>query len=243
MIRTISILLILQTFLWSSAAQAIQDQGLSAVLTIIDSAIESYNAKPDAGTDVSEEALKVKQKTATDKVVNLSRTLGKLSYSRLQCGQAEVLAEFTQRVQQLPEDFRDPMRDAFQDGFEQGKKETPLLSEDECARLTQSRERGNKEVEAKVQGVQEEAPQEKKPEPKPVVVEDPKLKQLRIVELTGQLAYRSKFCGDKRVVTRDFNEVINKIPEEYQAEAKEAYWKGYKHGKRLNKGLTLDKCH
>ena len=34
--------------------------------------------------------------------------------------------------------------------FDSSKAETPLLSEDECKRLTQSRTRGDKQVEAKV---------------------------------------------------------------------------------------------
>lgn len=242
MIRTFSILLILHSFLLPTSAYALQDQGLSSVMSIIDRAIEEYNTKVEQTADTDEEQIKKNQQNATGTVVNLSRTLGKLSYSRLQCGQAEVLAEFTQRVQQLPQDFRDPMRDAFQEGFEQGKKETPLLSEDECARLTESRTRGDKEVEAKVEGAAE-TQQKAEPEPEPVEVEDPKLKQLRIAELSGQLAYRRKFCGDKKVVSRDFNEVIAQMPEEYQEEAKVSYWKGYKHGKRLNKGLTKDKCY
>ncbi len=242
MIRTISILLILQSFLIPTSAHALADQGLSSIMSIIDLAIVKINSQAEQSDNVDPEQLKKDQQAATGTVVNLSRTLGKLSYSRLQCGQAEVLAEFTKRVQQLPPDFRDPMRDAFQEGFEQGKKETPLLSEDECARLTESRSRGEKAADAKVDGVEEAKP-EPEPEPEPVVAEDPKFKQLRIAELSGQLAYRRKFCGDKKVVSRDFNEVIAQMPEEIQEEAKASYWKGYKHGKRLNKGLTKAKCH
>ena len=241
MMRTLSILLIFHAFLLPTSAHALQDQGLSSVMSIIDRAIEEFNSKVEQTADSDKEQIKKNQQTATGTVVNLSRTLGKLSYSRLQCGQAEVLAEFTQRVQQLPQDFRDPMRDAFQEGFEQGKKETPLLSEDECARLTESRTRGDKAVEEKVDAG-DDAQQKPEPEPEPVKIEDPKLKQMRIAELSGQLAYRRKFCGDNKVVSRDFNEVIAQMPEEYQEEAKVSYWKGYKHGKRLNKGLTRDKC-
>jgi predicted secreted protein len=241
MIRTISILLILQAFLIPTSAFALADQGLSSVMSIIDIAIEKINKQAEPDENADPEQVKKDQQAATATVVNLSRTLGKLSFSRLQCGQADVLAEFTKRVQQLPQDYRDPMRDAFQEGFEQGKKETPLLSEDECARLTESRTRGDKEVQAKVDGVDEAKP-EPEPEPEPVVAEDPKIKQMRIAELTGQLAYKRKFCGDKKVTTRDFNEVISQMPEEYQEEAKVSYWKGYKHGKRLNKGLTKAKC-
>jgi predicted secreted protein len=242
MIRTISILLILQSFLIPTSAHALADQGLSSIMSIIDLAIVKINSQAEQSDNADPEQVKKDQQAATGTVVNLSRTLGKLSYSRLQCGQAEVLAEFTKRVQQLPPDFRDPMRDAFQEGFEQGKKETPLLSEDECARLTESRSRGEKAADAKVDGVEEAKP-EPEPEPEPVVAEDPKFKQLRIAELSGQLAYRRKFCGDKKVVSRDFNEVIAQMPEEIQEEAKASYWKGYKHGKRLNKGLTKAKCH
>lgn len=241
MIRTISLVLIFQFFLIPATAYALADQGLSSVMSIIDLAIEKINNQSAPTENSDPEQIKKDQQTATGTVVNLSRTLGKLSYSRLQCGQADVLAEFTQRVQQLPQEFRDPMRDAFQEGFEQGKKEAPLLSEDECTRLTESRTRGDKAVEAKVDGVEEAKP-EPEPEPEPVVAEDPKLKQMRIAELTGQLAYKRKFCGDKKVTNRDFNEVIAQMPEEYQEEAKVSYWKGYKHGKRMNKGLTRDKC-
>ncbi len=242
MIRSVSILLILQFFLIPTSAHALADQGLSSIMSIIDLAIEKINNQSSQNENADPEQVKKDQQAASGTIVNLSRTLGKLSYSRLQCGQAEVLAEFTQRVQQLPQDFRDPLRDAFQEGFEQGKKETPLLSEDECARLTESRSRGNKEVDAKVDGVEQAKP-EAAPEPEPVVAQDPKLKQLRIAELSGQLAYRRKFCGNNKVISRDFNEVISQMPEEYQEEAKVSYWKGYKHGKRLNKGLTQAKCY
>ncbi len=242
MIRTISILLILQSFLIPTSAYALADQGLSSIMSIIDLAIEKINSQAVPNENADPEQVKKDQQAATGTIVNLSRTLGKLSYSRLQCGQAEVLAEFTQRVQQLPQDFRDPMRDAFQEGFEQGKKETPLLSEDECARLTKSRSRGSKEVDAKVDSVEQAKP-ESAPEPEPVMAEDPKLKQLRIAELSGQLAYRRKFCGDKQVISRDFNEVISQMPKEIQEEAKASYWKGYKHGRRLNKGLTQAQCY
>jgi predicted secreted protein len=153
-----------------------------------------------------------------------------------------VLAEFTQRVQKMPDSFRDPMRDAFQAGFDQGKKDTPLLSDDECKRLTESRLRAETPVDEAAGEEKNAEPeqQEKVAEPKPE--EDPKLKHLRIAELSGQLAYKRKYCGDGKVVTRDFNEVIGNMPQEYQEEAKQAYWKGYKHGKRLNKGLTREGC-
>jgi predicted secreted protein len=208
------------------------------VLSIIDRAIEEFQTKSgESGADQEQVS-----QAATTTVVNLSRTLGKLSYSRLQCGQAEVLAEFTQRVQKLPQDFRDPMRDAFQEGFDQSKTETPLLSEDECARLTQSRSRGDTKAEVQVKDEDKPAAQQEVVEEEPEEVEDPIMRHLRIAELSGQLAYKRKFCGDKRVVNRDFNEVIGNMPEEFQEEAKKAYWKGYQHGKRLNKGLTQARC-
>jgi hypothetical protein len=44
------------------------------------------------------------------------------------------------------------------------------------------------------------------------------------------------------VFNRDYNEFLETIPEDYREEAKNAYWKGYKHGKRLNKNFTRDRC-
>lgn len=137
--------------------------------------------------------------------------------------------------------MRDPMRDAFQKGFDKSKDETPLLSADECERLTQSRNLGEKKLEANVK--EEPAEKVKEVEKKPELVTDPKLKHLRVAELSGQLAYKRKFCGDKQVVTRDFNEVIKSMPPEFQEEAKISYWKGYKHGKRLNENLTQGQCY
>jgi predicted secreted protein len=240
MIRKLSILLILQAFVFSMPAYSLEDQGLSSVMSIIDRAIEEY-AAVEAPAEGQESPAR---QSASTTIVNLSRTLGKLSYSRLQCGEADVLAEFTQRVQQMPEDYRDPMRDAFQQGFDQSKQETPLLSEDECARLTQSRTRGNREVETRVKEEENQKNKsQKEPEPEPVETEDPSLRHQRIAELSGQLAYRKKFCGDKNVVNRDFNELIGSMPAEYREQAKSTYWKGYKRGKRLNQGLTKDRCN
>jgi len=239
--RIVSTLLIFQLFLLPGSVMALQDQGLNSIMSIIDKAVDAFTVKTDdeQGTD---EDIEEKAKSASSTIVNLSRTLGKLSYSRLQCGQADVLAEFTQRVQKMPQEYRNSMRDAFQQGFDKSKSETALLSEDECERLTQSRNLGEKEEEeeAGVEVEKADKVEEVAKEPEPVV--DPKLKHLRIAELSGQLAFKRKFCGDNKVVTRDFNEVIGKIPEEFQAEAKEFYWKGYKHGKRLNKSLTKEKC-
>ena len=76
----------------------------------------------------------------------------------------------------------------------------------------------------------------------PKEVEDPKLRHLRIAELSGQLSWRRRFCGDEKVHTRDFSEVINRMPEEYQAEARDAYWKGYRHGKFINKNFKKSSC-
>jgi len=221
---------------------AMQDQGLNSIMSIIDKAVDSFNDELKNQEGTEDEKIEA-GKAASSTVVNLSRTLGKLSYSRLQCGEADVLAEFTQRVQKMPVDFRDVMRDGFQQGFDQSKSETPLLSDDECKRLTQSRTVGDKKVEANVK--EEEAKTKKKikkVEEKPKVAIDPKLKDMRIAELSGQLAYKRKFCGDKKVVNRDFNQVISAMPEVYQAEAKKAYWKGFQHGKRLNKGLRKSSC-
>ena len=222
---------------------AMQDQGLNSIMSIIDKAVGAFNTKiATLKEQKSDEETVAKESAGTSStIVSLAQTLGKLSYSRLQCGEADVLAEFTQRVQQMPENMRDPMRDAFQKGFDKSKAETPLLSADECERLTQSRNLGEKKLEANVK----EEPV-KKVEEKVVVVEpvvDPRLKHLRLAELSGQLAYKRKFCGDKKVVTRDFNEVISKMPKEFQDEAKKSYWKGYKHGKRLNASLSEAKCY
>lgn len=242
MTRITSILLITLCFSFSGPALALQDQGLKSIISIIDKAIDEYQGKLD-DTEAEPAQKETAVKAASSTIVNLSRTLGKLSYSRLQCGQADVLAEFTQRVQQLPEDIRDPMRDAFQQGFDQSRDETPLLSEDECDRLTQSRNLSDEETEAEGKDDEEEkAAEEKAVQKAPKPPEDPSLKHLRIAELSGQLAYKRKFCGDNQVITRDFNEVIAKMPETYQEQARQAYWKGYKHGKRMNKNLSQDNC-
>ncbi len=218
------------------AVSALEDQGLASIMSIIDKAMQQLDDKTQQEFSSEEERQQAWQVSA-DTVVNLSRTLGKLSYSRLQCGQAEVLVEFTQRVQQMPELFRDPMRDAFQQGFDQSRNETALLSEDECKRLTQSRNLAERAPRA---NVEQPDPQAEVSVQKPP--EDPNLKHLRIAELSGQLAYKKKFCGDEQVLTRDYNELIGSMPQEIQAEAKEAYWSGYKHGRRLNKNLKRQDC-
>ncbi|MDH3387101.1 MAG: hypothetical protein OEN02_04275 [Gammaproteobacteria bacterium] len=232
----------LLTLLPFGARAELQDQGLNSVMEIIDKAITELNQKaPEDGTEIDPAVLE----TATATIVNLSRTLGTLSYSRLQCGEAGVLAEFTQRVQQMPDESRNPMRDAFQEGFDKSKEETPLLSQDECERLTRSRQRSEAEPDANVAEDKTKARAAKQPAEEVVEElppEDPKFRHLRIAELTGQLAYRRKFCEDEKVFNRDYNEYLESIPEEYREDVKAAYWKGYKHGKRLNKNLTRDKC-
>lgn len=218
------------------------DQGLNSIMEIIDKAIVELNQQaPEDGSEIDPELLK----NATGTVVNLSRTLGTLSYSRLQCGEASVLAEFTQRVQQMPDESRDPMRDAFQEGFDKSKEDTPLLSQDECERLTRSRNRNETETEANVTEDATKPEAEVAPVEEEVVElppEDPKFRHLRIAELSGQLAYRRKFCQDEKVFNRDYNEYLESIPEDYREDVKTAYWKGYKHGKRLNKNFTREQC-
>ena len=226
----------------SLAARAeVQDQGLQSIMDIIDKAIAELNQKVEDGVEADPAALE----NASGTVINLSRTLGTLSYSRLQCGEAAVLAEFTQRVQLMPDATRDPMRDAFQEGFDKSKEETPILSQDECERLTRSRKRSESQAEANVNAEQSDA---KVAEPSVEEVEevlppeDPKFRHLRVAELTGQLAYKHKFCEDETVFTRDYNEYLESIPEEYREDVKTAYWRGYKHGKRLHKNLTREQC-
>jgi len=224
-----------------TAHAEIRDQGLQSIMDIIDKAIAELNLKVEDSAEADPAILE----NAASTVVNLSRTLGTLSYSRLQCGEAAVLAEFTQRVQLMPEATRDPMRDAFQEGFDKSKEETPILSQDECERLTRSRKRSEPEADANVNAEKSEA---KEAEPGVEEVEqvlppeDPKFRHLRVAEMTGQLAYKHKFCEDETVFNRDYNEYLESIPEEYREEVKTAYWRGYKHGKRLHKNLTREQC-
>ena len=228
------------------ARAELQDQGLKSIMDIIDKAISELDEQAESSDDaVDTEQRETLVNNATATVVNLSRTLGTLSYSRLQCGQAEVLSEFTQRVQLMPEESRDPMRDAFQEGFDNSKEETKLLSEDECQRLTRSRQRNEAIDEANVREEKKPAAaseQQAEPEVVEATPEDPRFRHLRIAELSGQLAYKRRFCQDEKVFNRDYNEYLESIPEEYREEVKSAYWKGFKHGKRLNKNMTKDKC-
>jgi predicted secreted protein len=225
---------------FSSRAELL-DQGLNSIMVIIDTALTEINQVTDASSE-SPEADATAKIAANNTIVNLSRTLGTLSYSRLQCGEAEVLAEFTERVQRMPAEAQDAMRGAFQEGFDKSKSNTTLLSEDECKRLTQSRKHVEVVDEANV--IEDDKP---KVSEKAVVKvekppEDPKLRHMRIAELTGQLAYKSKFCSDEKVFNRDFNAFVKSVPEEFLAVVKTSYWKGFKHGKRLNVNLTSEQC-
>ena len=246
--KTIKLLVVLLALsgVSPSASAELRDQGLKSIMDIIDKAISELEAQTgDDATGQNPEELQASIDKATGTVVNLSRTLGTLSYSRLQCGEANVLSEFTQRVQLMPEQSRDPMRDAFQEGFDKSKEETELLSEDECERLTRSRTRGDTVEEANVREDESTAaadPVEAEPEEEIVTEEDPMFRHMRIAELSGQLAFKRRFCHDEKVFNRDYNEYLESIPEEYREDAKNAYWKGYQHGKRMNKNLTRDKC-
>jgi len=219
----------------------LQDQGLNSILQIIDKAIEDISSSETSGDNPEADA--EAQDNATTTIVNLSKTLGSLSYSRLQCGEADVLSEFTQRVQKMPEQGRDAMRDAFQEGFDKSKEDTQLLSTDECARLTQARIRTEAVDETNVveenQKKETEQLLEKEPELPP---EEPRLRHLRIAELSGQLAYKRKICDGEEVFTRDYNAFIKSVPEDYLQEVKDMYWKGYKHGRRMNPDLNSDTC-
>jgi predicted secreted protein len=210
-------------------------------MQIIDKAIEDISNRDTDGDNPEADAEALENATAT--IVNLSKTLGTLSYSRLQCGEADVLSEFTQRVQKMPEQGRDAMRDAFQEGFDKSKEDTQLLSEDECARLTQARIRTEVVDETNVveENQQKETKQslEKEPELQP---EEPRLRHLRIAELSGQLAYKRKICDGEEVFTRDYNAFMESVPEDYLQEVKDMYWKGYKHGRRMNPDLSSDTC-
>ena len=235
------VLCALSALSFSSHAE-LQDQGLNSIMQIIDKAIEEIGIKLNEEGEADAEADPAALDNATATIVNLSKTLGSLSYSRLQCGEADVLSEFTQRVQLMPEASRDAMRNAFQEGFDKSKKGTELLSEDECKRLTESRLRAETVDETNVveEQQQPEVKQEKVEQELPS--EEPKLKHLRIAELSGQLAYKRKICEGDDVFTRDYNAFMETVPEEYQEEVKTIYWKGYKHGKRLNPNLTSDGC-
>jgi len=220
---------------FSSYAE-MQDQGLNSILQIIDKAIDDIEEKGEGEKDHDPVAVE----NAVKALTTLSRTLGTLSYSRLQCGQAEVLAEFTQRVQKIPSQNQNQVRDAFQEGFDKSKEETPLLSDDECKRLTASRTREDATDKALVDVEDEVVPVEEVVEE--VDEEEPRRRQLRIAEVSGQLAYKTRICHGKAVFTRDLNDFMATVPEEYQQEVKDSYWEGYQHGRRMNPNLTADTC-
>ena len=220
---------------FSSHAE-MQDQGLNSILQIIDKAIEDIVKKDKEDSDYDAAVVE----NAVTALSTLSRTLGTLSYSRLQCGQAEVLAEFTQRVQKIPRAHQDQVRDAFQEGFDKSKEETPLLSDDECKRLTASRTREDTIDKTQVDVEEEAAPVEEVVEE--VDEDEPRRRQLRIAELSGQLAYKTRVCNGKAVFTRDLNAFMETVPEDYLQEVKDSYWKGYQHGRRMNPNLTADTC-
>ena len=233
------VLCTLSALSFSSHAELL-DQGLHSIMQIIDKAIEEIETKVTEEDEAEADPAALDNATAA--IVNLSKTLGSLSYSRLQCGEADVLSEFTQRVLQMPEANRDAMRNAFQEGFDKSKEGTELLSEDECKRLTESRLRAET-VDETDSEEEEQAPEVKQEEAKQELpAEEPKLRHLRIAELSGQLAYKRKICEGDDVFTRDYNAFMETVPEEYQEEVKTIYWKGYKHGKRLNPNLTNGGC-
>ncbi len=221
------------------AKAELEDQGLNSIMGIIDKAITGINQQDD---DPSVELDQADFQIAVDTITNLSRTLGTLSYSRLQCGEASVLAEFTQRVRQMPVDSRDSMRDAFQEGFDKSKEDSELMSQDECQRLTRSRVRDDQPIKANVETDERETSAEEESSAEAQAEENPLFRYLRIAEMSGQLAYKQKFCNGEAVFTRDYNQYLNSIPEDYKEKATTAYWKGYQRGKRLNKLLTKDKC-
>ena len=72
--------------------------------------------------------------------------------------------------------------------------------------------------------------------------EEPMRRQLRIAELSGQLAYKTRVCNGKAVFTRDLNAFLETVPEDYLQEVKDSYWQGYQHGRRMNPNLTADTC-
>ncbi len=235
----ISIFLI--SLLTTTAHAELNDQGLNSIISIIDKAIISLKTPP------SDEDVKAKKEGSADKevdlsnsvIVNMAKTLGKLSFSRLQCGEASVLGEFTKRVQSAPEAYQNLMRIAFQEGFDKSKASTKLLSDDECKRLTESRQLKAKKIDAKVKTPKQKVVEEVV---EVEVAEDPTLKHMRLAHMAGQFAYKKKFCGDKKIINKDYNEIISNMPKDMQKEGRKAYWKGYKQGKHMNKNITKSHC-
>ncbi len=240
LMRAVKTALIAFCLLSFASHAELKDQGLYSVFQIIDKAIIDINSDQEAEGFDDHIVL-----NALEVIMTLSKTLGTMGYSRLQCGQAEVLAEFTQRVRKIPEEDRDQMRDAFQEGFDKSKKETVLLSDDECKRLTESRTREDSVDDAQVRvdedpGAAEAVAAEEVVEE--VTEDESRLRHMRIAELSGQMAFKTKICKGEQVFTRDYNDFMKTVPEEYQGEVKDTYWKGYKHGRRMNPNLTADAC-
>lgn len=212
----------------------LNDQGLNSIISIIDKAIDTLALEKTDDKNVEETAV------SNSVLVNMARTLGKLSFSRLQCGEASVLGEFSKRVQAAPQAYQNLMRIAFQEGFDKSKATTKFMSDDECKRLIESRKIKTEVVKAKLKAPKERLVEEKEAEEDPE--EDPSLKYMRIAHLMGQFAYKKKFCGDNKIFNKDFNEITSNMPNDMQKKGKESYWKGYKQGERMNKNLTLDQC-
>lgn len=226
--------IIISLSLFTHASAELNDQGLNSIISIIDKAIETM-AADEAGAEQ-----KTEEDISSNTIIGMARTLGKLSFSRLQCGEADVLSEFTQRVQAVPDAYKNAMRTAFQEGFDKSKASSKLLSPDECERLTESRQLKATEPDSKVDAPKEKS--SKQQAKQPTEAEDPKLKHLRLAHMTGQFAFKKKYCGDKKIITKDFNDIILQMPKELQDEGKKAYWKGYNQGKRMNTNLTKDQC-
>ncbi len=227
---------------FSSHAE-LQDQGLNSVIVIIDKAISVINNEELKADDENAESASISIEQAITKVVNMSNVLGSLSFSRLQCKETDVLSEFTLRVQQIQQqEIQNAMREAFDEGFEKSSKNTALMSEDECARLTLSRKITKTLAEPDTDEEQKKPQVEEKVVEQELPPEEPKLRHLRIAELSGQLAYKRKVCDGDKVFTRDYNAFFKSVPEEYLQQVKAIYWKGYQHGKRLNLNLTSDDC-
>jgi predicted secreted protein len=227
--------ILLSLLLTTPAYAELNDQGLNSIISIIDKAIDTLSVEKEDGKTPAKDETEVSNSI----LVNMAKTLGKLSFSRLQCGEATVLGEFTKRVQLAPEQYQNLMRVAFQEGFDKSKADTKLLSDDECKRLTESRQLKAEVVEDKVKAPKKIAEKEKKKETE---AEDPSLKHMRLAYMAGQFAYKKKFCGNKGIINKDFNEIMSSMPKEMQKEGKKTYWKGYKQGKRMNKNLTKDDC-
>ena len=67
--------LILPLFLIASPLQALEDQGLSSIMSIIDKAVEEFK-KVAEDEQLTEEDRLAKTKSTSSTIVNLARTLG-----------------------------------------------------------------------------------------------------------------------------------------------------------------------